>query len=153
MRNHRLKLVLLLLAALFVGMPWYVALNANQSVGYSYGCLHGSNQIECVAIDGTHLDRYRCLIFDQVNQSRITTMNGSIVVDGKNLLFPGQTNVAFLRPNNNLEFEKLEYEKIQPLKGGDSGVFYVFGWVPKFKKLDFGIPNEDFVISRTSDWK
>ena len=92
------------------------------------------------------------MIFNRDNESRATHDNGVILVDGLELKFPAAKNVAVLSPSNALRFLEISPDQVQPTSGGDSGVIYVGGHVPKFKDFDFGIPNEKFVMASIADW-
>lgn len=141
-----------LLVAVFVGIPCMVAFRDTKAVHYHYGDLADANHLQCIATDRTHIDNYRCVIFNRDNESRATHDNGVILVDGLELKFPAATNVAVLSPSNALRFLEISPDQVQPTSGGDSGVIYIGGHVPKFKDFDFGIPNEKFVMASIADW-
>ena len=140
-----------LLVFLFVMIPWMVAMGEVQSVRQHYGRLNNTDQIECIAVDKTHREQYRCLIFSQHNKSRITCSGGVIALDGVPLQFPSDKNAAVLSPANELRFLRITRDAIVA-GSSESGVGYIGGYVPKCKDYQFGAPATEFVSAAIGNW-
>lgn len=142
---------LLLLAFLFVGLPLIVAMREVQSVRHHYGRLNNEHQIECIAVDKTHRQQYRCLIFSQQSASRVTCWDGVIALDGTPLQFPKHKNVAVLSPTNDLRFLRVSFDEIEA-GSSESGVGFIGGYIPRFKDYQFGPPASEFVSTAIAGW-
>ena len=97
MRNFPLTIIGVALVALVTAVvwPWVEAYRGDQSMHYHYGLIDG-RQIECVAVDDTHFDRYLCLVFDSSANARVSHDDGRILLDGRPIQFPSRQNVCFL---------------------------------------------------------
>jgi hypothetical protein len=140
-------IILGLLVALAVVPPWIAAYLSDKAVRYHYGLMNG-RAIECLAVDGTHFDRYFCLVFDDSTSSRVTENNGHISMDGRPVKFPAGKNVGFLRSDGQMQFYAVAQSDIAPDSFGNSEIYYLLGRVPKFKRLPFGVPRVEFVEQR-----
>jgi hypothetical protein len=151
MRKLTLIFIGLIIAAAVV-LPWVAAYRGDKAVRYSYGSV-GGRQIECVAVDGTHIDRYFCLVFDSSAGSRVSYNHGHIFLDGRRLTFPSGQNAAFLRPDGQIQFAVITPTDITPDSSGSGEVYYILGKVPKQKRFAFGVPRVEFVEQRTESLK
>lgn len=143
MRKPLFIMIAVLFAAAVV-LPWVAAYRNGREVRYSYGRI-ADRQMECVAVDGTHFDRYFCLIFDDSAGPRVTSNRGHIFLDGQRLQFPTGKNAGFLQPNGRVEFLSVDQRDITPDSSGSSEVYYILGRVPKQKHFAFGVPRAEFV--------
>ena len=135
----------LLLAAII--LPWWVAYNSDEAVSYRYGLVNG-HELGCVAIDGTHFDRYFCLVFDSSSGARVNCAHGHILLDGRPLQFPSGQNIGFLRPDGRIDFSTVTARDIAPNSSGRSEIHYIFGTVRKQKHFAFGVPRAEFIEQR-----
>jgi hypothetical protein len=144
MRYIALTLLLSLLLAAII-LPWMEAYRSDKMTGFHCGEINGKS-IQCFAVDGTHFDRYSCLVFSDKNKSRVTYREGRILLDGKPIDFPKGCNVGWLQANGQIEFETLTQEDIDTrTSGGNSEIYYIFGKLPKLKKWRFGLPRIELV--------
>ena len=141
-----------LLIAAAVLLPWVAAYRSDQAVRYSNGRI-GGRQIECVAVDGTHFDRYFCLVFDSSASSRVSYNHGHIFLDGRRVEFPAGQNAGFLRPEGQIQFTAGAQPDISPDASGSSEVYYLLGRVPKQKRFAFGVPRAQLVEQRFESLK
>ena len=146
MRKYTLIIIGLVLAAAVI-LPWFAAYRSDEAVRYSYGLVDG-HQLDCVAIDGTHFDRYFCLVFDSSAGERVNYGHGQILLDGRPLQFPSGRNIGFLRPDGRIDFSVVTERDITPDSSGKSEIYYIFGRVPKLKHFAFGVPRTAFVAQR-----
>jgi hypothetical protein len=151
MRKRTLIIVGLVLAAAVV-LPWWAAYQSNQAVRYSYG-LFGGRQLECLAVDGTHFDRYFCLLFDGSAGARVNYGHGRIILDDHPVQFPSGQNAGFLRPDGQIQFAAVTEQDIAPSTSGNSATYYIFGKVPKLKRFTFGVPRAEFIEQRFQSLK
>ena len=144
MRKPALVIVgFLLLFAVVV--PWVVAYQSSCSVTHGYGRLNG-RQIDCVAVDGTHFDRYLCLIFDGSAGHRVFPGERDILLDGRPVEFPYGENVGFLHSDGRIEFTAISQADIESESyRGSSEIYYLLGRLPSQKQIAFGVPREEFV--------
>ena len=139
-------IVLGLLSLVFAGaivLPWVQAYRSDQGCHYCYGRING-HELECVAVDGTHFDRYFCLVFDSSAGERVSYNHGRISLDGQQVQFPSGKNAGFLRPDGLIQFATLTERDIIPFSPGKGEIYYIFGRVPKFKHFAFGVPSVEF---------
>ena len=146
MRKYVLTIIGLVLAVAIV-LPWVAAYRSDEAVQYHYGLVEG-RQLECVAIDGTHFDRYYCLVFDSSAEARVNYGHGHILLDGRPLKFPLGQNIGFLQSNGRIDYSKVADRDITPDFKGHSEIYYIFGKVPHLKHFTFGVPRTDFVAQR-----
>jgi hypothetical protein len=151
MRKLTLIIIGLIIAAA-VGLPWVAAYRSDKVVRYSYGSI-GGRQIECVAVDGTHFDRYFCLVFDSSTGSRVSYHHGHIFLDGRRLEFPPEQNAGFLRADGQIQFAVVAPPDIASDSSGGSEIYYILGRVPKQKRFAFGVPRVEFVEQRVESLK
>jgi hypothetical protein len=140
------------LIAAAVVLPWLAAYRGDHAERYSYGRI-GGHQIECVAVDGTHFDRYFCLVFEDSAGSRVTCNHGHIFLDGQQLQFPAGQNAGFLRPNGQVQFVTVNERDIASDSPGISEVYYILGKVPKLKRFPVGVPRVEFVEQKLERMK
>src|SRR5712692_6057403 len=129
--------ILIALLAAAVVLPWIEAYRSDQMTHFLYGRVNGK-QIECIAVDGTHFDRFACLVFAAENKSRVRHSKGKILLDGKAIDFPKGCNVGWLRSDNQIEFETVTQDDVTNDTSGSSEIYYIFGRLPKLKKWRFG---------------
>jgi hypothetical protein len=146
MRKLTFIIIGLVLAGVVV-LPWLAAYRSDQAVRYSYGRIDG-HQLECVAVDGTHFDRYFCLVFDDSASQRVNCSQGQIFLDGRRVQFPAGQNVGLLRPDGQIQFVAVTERDIPPDSSGSSEIYYIFGKVPKLKRFTFGVPRAEFIEQR-----
>lgn len=146
MQKYRFTIIGLALAVAIV-LPWVVAYRSDKAVQYHYGLVEG-RQLECVAIDGTHFDRYYCLVFDSSMEVRVNYGHGQILLDGRPLQFPLGQNICFLKPNGHTDFLKIADRDITPDFEGRSEIYYIFGKVPHLKHFTFGVPRTEFIAQK-----
>ena len=146
MRRLTFTIVGVVLAAAII-LPWMAAFRSDQAVSYHYGRI-GGRQVQCVAVDGTHFDRYFCLVFDSSARARVNYNHGRIVLDGRQVQFPSGHNAGFLRPDGQIRFVTVTERDIAPDSSGSSEVYYIFGRIPKQKDFTFGVPRYEFVEQR-----
>jgi hypothetical protein len=151
MRKYTFIIIGLMLAAAIV-LPWLAAYRSDQAVRYSYGHIDG-RQVECVAVDGTHFDRYYCLVFDNSAGARVNYGHGRILLDSHPVQFPSGQNAGFLRPDGQIDFTAVTERDIAPDSSGSSEIYYIFGRVPKLKRFAFGIPRDEFIKQRIQSLK
>lgn len=132
--------------------PWLAAYRSDQGVRYSYGRL-GDHQLECVAVDGTHFDRYFSLVFESSAGSRVNYGDGRILLDGRPIEFPSGQNAGVLRPDGQIQYMTVTEGDIASDSSGNSAVYYIFGKVPKLKHFPFGVPSAPFVERTWSNVK
>ena len=144
MRSITLALLVALLIAAIV-LPWVDAYRSDKMSGFHYGRVNGKS-IQCIAVDGTHFDRYACLVFSDKNKSRVAYREGRILLDAKPIDFPKGCNVGWLRAKGQIDFEILTQEDIDTrTSGSNSEIYYIFGRLPKIKKWHFGQPRIELV--------
>jgi hypothetical protein len=151
MRKLTLIIFGLVLAAAVI-LPWWAVYQSDKGGSYSYG-LFGGRQLECVAVDGTHFDRYFCLVFDGSAGARVSYGRGRIFLDGRPIQFPSGRNAGFLRADGQIQFATVTEQDIAPSGSGNGEIYYIFGKVPKLKRFTFGVPRAEFIEQRFQSLK
>lgn len=149
------KLTFIIIGAVLaaaVVFPWLAAYRSDQAIRYSYGLI-GGRQLECVAVDGTHFDRYFCLVFDRSAGARVGYDYGRILLDGRPMQFPSGQNAGFLRPDGQVQFATVTERDIAHNSSGNSEIYYLFGRIPKQKHFTFGVPRDELVEQRFQSLK
>ncbi len=136
-------ILIVLIGAVFI-LPWIVAYRSDQMTRFQYGKINGKT-ISCVAVDGTHFDRFACLVYSHENFLSVKYTNGRILLNGNFIEFPRNCNVGWLRADGQIEFESLPQEDFEQSSESTSEVGYVFGRIPKLKKWHFGVPRRELV--------
>ena len=133
---------LLLLAA--VVLPWIVAHRSDCGMICHLGSV-GGRKLDCVAVDGTHFDRYKCLVFDSSVNTRVNFSSGQILLDGQQVRFPPGQNAGWLRPDGQIRFTAVAPKDVTANSSGSSKIYYILGKVPKLKRFPSGVPRTDVV--------
>lgn len=150
--RKRISIIVGLVLAAAVILPWWAAYEGDQAMLYSYG-LFGGRQFWCVAVDGTHFDRYFCLVYDGSAGARVSNGRGRILLDGRPIQFPSGQNAGFLRADGQIQFVTVTEKDIGPISSGNSEIYYIFGKVPKLKRFTFGVPRAEFIEQKFQNLK
>jgi hypothetical protein len=128
--------LLLFLAALLVGMPWFEAYRSYRSAAGYLG-LESGKQIRFVYVDKTHFDVYKTALWFDESLS-IVGEDGAIYCNGRLIEFPGGKNVALVRGPGDVKYVELAPEYFQA-QTGSSEIGYILGRVPHFKAMNRGM--------------
>ena len=141
--------VLVLLATLVIGLPWFAACTSYRSASGYLG-VENDKQIQCVYVDKTHFNAYKTVLwFD--NSLSIIGKDGGIYCNGRRIEFPAQKNVALLRGPDDMIFVELGPKYFQEAKG-HSEVLYILGKVPHFKEKNMGMIDLQKVKEEHAMW-
>jgi len=105
--------------------------------------------VACVAVDPQKFQGYRCLIFDPEGPAKVTFTPEEISIDGTPLGFPEGKEGAILKTDGKVHFIDLEKGDLMSMDDPKDGPFPA--WIPTWKKLDFGVPTEEFIRSHSPE--
>ena len=128
--------IVLLLALLFIGLPWLVAYHSYAAASGYLGTEEGK-QIRFVYVDKTHFEAYKTALWFDESLS-ITGQDGAIYCNGNQIGFPSGKNVALVNGSEDMIFVELGGKYFRE-DTGQSEVGYVLGKVPHFKEKAKGI--------------
>lgn len=131
-------IIMLLLVAFFVGLPWYQAYR-NYASASGYLGVENSKHIRFVYVDKTHFDAYKSALWFDESLS-IAGQNGAIYCNSRRIEFPEGKNVALVRGPDDMIFVELGPEYFQE-RNGHSEIYYILGKVPHLKKENKGAIN------------